>query len=210
MKRILVSAVVILGLLHNAALAQDETVKLTPQKDTATAIQQEAPEDKDQAEINVGRVDFSDPAKSDKARATLVKIGKRTNSQMKIYRDQVLGKEVINVDTRLQVGGTEKVYVAYYAVFQNTAGSVIGAAGTTDEVEPGVDFGWTNGLVIPLPLKRFGEIAYYQIVLYESNKPIGTLPDDVGDESKNAEEDTVADVSVTTEDSDATDSEEEE
>lgn len=148
------------------------------------AIQQEAPEDKNQAEIKIGRIDFSNAAASDKGHATQVKIGKRTNSQVKLYRDQVFGKHVIGIDTNFQAGVMETVHIAYFVVFQNSAGNVIGSASGTDEIEPGEGYGWSNSAVIPLPEKRFAEITYYQVVLYESDKPVGTIGAEAAPEAK--------------------------
>lgn len=188
--RIIAIASIMMGVACGTAFAQANTtaeqtkpVETAPMEgalkpnvgNTAKAIQQEDPENKNQAEVNVGRIDFTDPTKSDKGHAVDVRIGKRTNTQMKLYREQLLGKHVIGIDTHFQAGGTEPVHVAYYVVFQNASGTVIGASSGNDEIEPGTDYGWNNSGIIALPEKRFNEIAYYQVVLYESDQPIGTV-----------------------------------
>lgn len=170
----------------------DAAMPLTPTtEDTAKVIQQETPENKNQVEVNVGKIDFADPAKSDKGHGFIVKIGKRTNSQFKLFRDEALGKHVLGVDTHFQSGGMEPVYVTYYVVFQNASGSVIGTASGSGEVQPNTDNGWEDGPVIALPKSRFEEIAYYQVVLYESDKPVGTvLTEEEAGKAKEAEDST--------------------
>lgn len=162
--------------VNTSAQAEENTVEVAavvPSEDPA--IKQEMPEDKNQAEIKIGTISVADPEALGHYHAIEIKIGKRTNSQVRMYRDQLLDKHVMAVDARFQAGGTEKIYVAYYVIFQNAAGNVIGASSGSDEIEPGTDYGWNSIAAIPLPEKRFDEIAYYQFVLYESDKPIGAV-----------------------------------
>jgi hypothetical protein len=106
-----------------------------------------------------------------------VTVGEKVKARAEFYISEFFGRKIINAGAHVENTTEKNMHYRYYVAFFDKKGALIGCTGQGSFGKDGMKPGRKTQLgscLIALPPEKFKEVASYQVVLYESEKPIGS------------------------------------
>lgn len=128
-------------------------------------------------EVKTGKINLVPVQDGNAADLFVVPMGKYVKGKFYIYHEKINGKHAVNGNAEFKNATDKSVFVVYYLALKDKKNNLICAV--TGDLQVGVDNNIHQyaSAIMPLAPTKFSEITNYEIVLYESFKPLGS--DDV-------------------------------
>lgn len=120
-----------------------------------------------------GKVNVVELQSRDASNVFSVNLGKSVKGRFFIYHEVVNGKHVINGNAEFRNLTPKNIFVAYYLTLKDSKGQLICSTNGDLQVGSGNNIHEFASALMPLPLTEFPKVDQYELVLYESAKPIG-------------------------------------
>jgi len=120
-----------------------------------------------------GNVNVVELQSRDSSNIFSVNLGKDVTGRFFIYHEVVNSKHVVNGNAEFKNLTPKNVFVAYYLALKDSNGQLICATNGDLQISAGSNIHEFASALMPLPLTEFSKVAQYELVFYESSKPIG-------------------------------------
>lgn len=127
-----------------------------------------------QMEVKTGTLKMGDVHKKEDKNPFAVEIGKKVQGKVFIYHDKSSDKHVINANAEFKNSTKDKVYLVYYVALKDSNGQLVGSTFGDMQIPADKNIHEFGSALIPLPSPQIANVANYEVVLYESDKPLGT------------------------------------